>query len=127
MPRKPPKPTTAKMMLLDVLSSTMSSTWPIFSPAEFFTAVPITFFARIAEVCPDAVVMRTPCLSLTGRQAYGHAQRALHRRIPRAPVSAAERSWVSRPVAWNLQLVAYGPAAGAPAGRRERRRNYAYT
>src|SRR5688572_19320355 len=45
------------MMLLEVLSSTMSSTWPIFCPAVFLTVVPMTFLARIAEVCPDGVVI----------------------------------------------------------------------
>src|SRR5262245_45992079 len=57
MPRKPPKPTTAYRMLLDILLSTRSSTWPIFWPDLFFTAVPMTFFARIAEVWPDGVVI----------------------------------------------------------------------
>jgi hypothetical protein len=44
-------------MLLEVLSRTMSSTWQIFWPAVFLTAVPRTFLARIAEVWPDAVVI----------------------------------------------------------------------
>src|SRR5690348_4378074 len=59
------------MMLFDVLSSTMSSTWPIFCPAVFFTVVPMTFLARIAEVCPDAVVMRCLLLDRVSRDVMG--------------------------------------------------------
>jgi hypothetical protein len=45
------------MMLLDCLSSTTSSITPIFFPEASLTAVPMTFLARMAEVCPLALAM----------------------------------------------------------------------
>src|SRR5262249_12961189 len=57
MPRKPPKPTTANMMLLDCLSSITSSISPILLPVVSLTFVPMTFLARMALVCPLAGVM----------------------------------------------------------------------
>src|ERR1700722_15863048 len=57
MPKKPPKPTTAKTILLETLSRTTSSILPMLSPALFLTLVPITFVALIAVVCPDSVGM----------------------------------------------------------------------
>src|SRR5688572_8675834 len=46
------------MMLFDVLSKTTSLTSPIFLPEASKTSVSLTLRALIAEVCPEAVVMR---------------------------------------------------------------------
>src|SRR4051812_6812657 len=92
IPRKPPKPTTANRILFDVLSSTMSSTLPIFSPAEFFTLLPMTRFARIAAVCPVAVgIVFSPWAREFGEPIYGRVVHPLHRRNPHAAVGACAR------------------------------------
>src|SRR5690606_12219122 len=57
MPSTPPKLTTANMMLFDSLSSTMSLISPMWLPVASRTAVPATRLARMALVCPVAVVM----------------------------------------------------------------------
>src|SRR6185295_3165775 len=79
-------------MLLDNLSSTMSSTWPIFSPAEFLTLVPITFLARITWVCPDAVVMGMPPTGLNKEAIVVTARCQPHQRKALPPVRPTDPS-----------------------------------
>src|SRR6185437_6582120 len=61
-------------MLFDCLSSTRSSTSPIFLPAGSVTFVPMTRFARMADVWPVAVVMSH--LLKTGKGALTWSARA---------------------------------------------------
>src|ERR1700688_1841052 len=57
MPSRPPNPSAANMIRLVCLSRTTSSTWPILSPFGLYTEVPLTLEARMAVVCPLAVVI----------------------------------------------------------------------
>src|SRR5690606_8093723 len=66
MPSTPPKLTTANMMLFDSLSSTMSLISPMWCPAASRTLVPATRVARMALVCPVAVVIEAALLVLVG-------------------------------------------------------------